>query len=268
MRIAPLAALVLLACDGEAPTDPPPPPPTDVPTEDTGVTPEDCANGSDDDGDGLLDCEDGDCADQAPCTELCTNGIDDDGDALVDCDDDVCWGIANCPVRVAVSGGSYTHRMMKRSSFPDLAISTPSSSFSIPSGWFFRTANELQLHDVSGTLRGLGHTCAWSFTYGLGRHTLSGSEVYSTALGTDVFQSRLLPHDVVRSGLVVESGCGFDTGGFLPARLYGASGRIATAAGAPWYVGTPAGSTSTFQALQPYIYARTTSWFVSGVSVP
>lgn len=55
--------------------------------------PEDCYNGIDDDGDGLIDCADPDC----DCTEICDNGIDDDGDGLVDADDpDCCWFYAQC----------------------------------------------------------------------------------------------------------------------------------------------------------------------------
>ena len=47
------------------------------------ITPEqDCANGQDDDGDGLTDCDDTDCASNPirASSEDCTNGIDDDGD--------------------------------------------------------------------------------------------------------------------------------------------------------------------------------------------
>lgn len=46
------------------------------------VSQENCTNGIDDDGDGLIDGADPDCA--PPPTENCTNGIDDDGDGLVD----------------------------------------------------------------------------------------------------------------------------------------------------------------------------------------
>ena len=57
-----------------------------------GVAKEDCINGSDDDGDGLVDCEDPECATQPACskTEDCTNGTDDNDDGLVDCDDPSC----------------------------------------------------------------------------------------------------------------------------------------------------------------------------------
>ena len=38
--------------------------------------------------------------------ENCTNGIDDDGDGLVDCDDLSCSGISNCEVNTEASGGN------------------------------------------------------------------------------------------------------------------------------------------------------------------
>jgi len=73
-----------------------------------------CNNNLDDDGDGLIDCNDDDCSDDAmcpsctdgitngdetgvdcggscePCVEDCANGIDDDQDGLIDCDDSDC----------------------------------------------------------------------------------------------------------------------------------------------------------------------------------
>ncbi|OUU23872.1 MAG: hypothetical protein CBC13_04620, partial [Planctomycetia bacterium TMED53] len=65
-----------------------------------GPVPENCTNGTDDDGDGLVDCEDTDCdqdpACAAPPVENCTNGTDDDGDGLADCADPDCSGNPNC----------------------------------------------------------------------------------------------------------------------------------------------------------------------------
>jgi len=51
-----------------------------------------CANGLDDDGDGIPDCADPDCASALSCGEggLCTNSTDDDGDGDVDCADSDC----------------------------------------------------------------------------------------------------------------------------------------------------------------------------------
>ncbi|MBI4234124.1 MAG: hypothetical protein HY686_06770 [Chloroflexi bacterium] len=55
------------------------------------LQPENCNNGVDDDGDGLIDQDDPDCqVPPPPPTENCTNGIDDDGDGLIDQDDPDC----------------------------------------------------------------------------------------------------------------------------------------------------------------------------------
>ena len=54
---------------------------------------EDCDNGTDDDGDGDIDCEDSDCP---ACPEICDNGIDDDEDGAADCDDTDCSGAEPC----------------------------------------------------------------------------------------------------------------------------------------------------------------------------
>ncbi len=53
---------------------------------------EDCQNGIDDDGDGLIDCHDPDCADKPYCAgiEVCGDCIDNDGDGLTDYDDPDC----------------------------------------------------------------------------------------------------------------------------------------------------------------------------------
>jgi len=58
---------------------------------------EDCTNGLDDDGDGLADCDDPDCATAPSCVpESCANGVDDDLDGQVDCDDGDCLGTPEC----------------------------------------------------------------------------------------------------------------------------------------------------------------------------
>jgi len=54
----------------------------------------DCSDGTDNDGDGLTDCEDPDCVNDPACKEgeeeICDNNVDDDGDGLTDCDDPHC----------------------------------------------------------------------------------------------------------------------------------------------------------------------------------
>ncbi len=61
-----------------------------------------CSNGTDDDGDGRIDCADPDCSSAANCQqtnrEICTNGVDDDGDGYIDCGDSDCASAANCQV--------------------------------------------------------------------------------------------------------------------------------------------------------------------------
>ena len=58
------------------------------------VTPEDCENGVDDDGNGLVDCDDWACSYGEACfvpgAEDCGNGLDDDGDGTIDCEDVDC----------------------------------------------------------------------------------------------------------------------------------------------------------------------------------
>ena len=59
--------------------------------------PEACANGDDDDRDGLGDCADPDCATDPACFEsACTNGADDDADGDTDCLDTDCFFQAAC----------------------------------------------------------------------------------------------------------------------------------------------------------------------------
>ncbi len=56
-----------------------------------------CENGIDDDGDGLIDCDDPDCLNSNICiVEICNNGIDDDQDGFVDCADVECQQITSC----------------------------------------------------------------------------------------------------------------------------------------------------------------------------
>ncbi|NOY25781.1 MAG: hypothetical protein GXP62_07890, partial [Oligoflexia bacterium] len=50
-----------------------------------------------DDGDGLVDCDDSDCALAEGCYELdCTDGLDDDGDGFIDCLDGDCYRREGC----------------------------------------------------------------------------------------------------------------------------------------------------------------------------
>jgi hypothetical protein len=75
---------------------------TATPVEDcTSNPPESCTNGTDDDGDGLVDCQDTDCADLPICAvEVCGDCTDNDGDGLVDYQDpDCCSAPAHLDVK-------------------------------------------------------------------------------------------------------------------------------------------------------------------------
>ncbi len=69
---------------------------------DEGKKETDCTNHVDDDGDGMTDCADADCHDNAACKAgqgaentdaRCSDWLDNDGDGLVDCDDPDCEGV-------------------------------------------------------------------------------------------------------------------------------------------------------------------------------
>jgi len=68
-----------------------------------------CNDGLDDDGDGLIDCDDPDCATAWECTLAfpesdCGDGVDNDGDGATDCEDADC-GIENTCRESECSGG-------------------------------------------------------------------------------------------------------------------------------------------------------------------
>lgn len=64
------------------------------------LAPERCDNGTDDDGDGAIDCVDSDCVADPACgpvePESCGNTLDDDADGAIDCDDGDCAGETTC----------------------------------------------------------------------------------------------------------------------------------------------------------------------------
>ena len=88
-------------CGGDDDDTGPPPddddtmPPDD--DDDSGPQPEDCTNNVDDNGDGLIDCDDPTCGYHPACGgEDCENQVDDNGNGLIDCDDPNCDGHPNC----------------------------------------------------------------------------------------------------------------------------------------------------------------------------
>ena len=78
-----------------------------------------CSDGIDNDGDGLVDCEDANCREvysEVCATEenteaLCNDGIDNNGDGLVDCEDAACSSIWPCNVSNAKSSSKLDLRV-------------------------------------------------------------------------------------------------------------------------------------------------------------
>jgi hypothetical protein len=74
--------------------------------DDTTAVEADCADGTDDDGDGTTDCADADCATFHSCiAEICNDAVDNDQNGQLDCEDDACEGSVHClPAIVGYSG--------------------------------------------------------------------------------------------------------------------------------------------------------------------
>ncbi len=55
-----------------------------------------CDDGVDNDGDGVVDCQDSNCVGDPSCDEVCNDGIDNDYDGATDCQDSDCVGDPSC----------------------------------------------------------------------------------------------------------------------------------------------------------------------------
>ena len=89
----------------------------------------DCTDGTDDEGDGYVDCDDDDCDDDPECQESdCANGVDDDGDRYVDCDDSDCD--ETCAFSYTRLTGLWDYDDGRRCSYT--SIGTPNTAASCP----------------------------------------------------------------------------------------------------------------------------------------
>ena len=183
--------------------------PSDPDDSDPTLHPETCEDGSDDDRDGLVDCEDADCLDAEVCQERCFGGDDEDLDGLTDCEDDDCWGDDECAT-VWVDQGSLTWR---------------TRSWSSSGAQFY--VGQVSLSSVSGSATwGSGQqTCRWS----VASASMSFSFTSGVGVGSDL---------IGRQGFSA-AGCQLTQQGlpdFFTALPQGGPWQI-SASGVDWYVG-------------------------------
>lgn len=202
------------------------------------LAPERCANGRDDDCDGLMDCEDDDCETDPSCVErVCDDDLDDDGDGRVDCTDDDCWGTAAC-----IDARTLRARVLSGRAQRDQARAVWLASCYAKATSFGPPENELRMS------RQLGHTglhatnvigslaietsagtatCAWGISAGGWRVTRED------AILTGQSMAAVEVLGILRSGFWIDDDCPISTSGFLPDRLEVES--ISAAGSLGWY---------------------------------
>ena len=222
---------------------------------DTDVTTEtDCGDGLDDDGDGLVDCEDGDCAGDPLCEEAdCDDGLDNDADGLTDCDDDDCWGTICHPagVRARVLGGGGLTRQWHKTSYR--------RPWGTAWRWDYTFTSSALATSVQGVVQVLPHGAAsWAATSAHSSCAWSVAGVDIARVGQGYYRpgsegSYSAVASVARSGFQVEPGCRVSGSWFLPGELFvwsGAAYLDYSALGwflggsSPWYALDKTGSSS------------------------
>jgi hypothetical protein len=197
-------------CDGQSDEDDPDAGCSEEPVED-------CDNGADDDEDGLIDCEDGDCADDAACSEAghCTDGLDNDDDGDTDCADGECWATCRALPHSARATDGRMELVHRRAwSHWDIVYA---SMGGVANGTFHTSANSARAYSVTGWLYVFPSTwasspiahCRWSVA--------QASLTYSGRGSDDGMADSYTLHPAQRSGFAIEEGCGWVTSGFLPA---------------------------------------------------
>ena len=182
----------------------PTPPPV---TEET-----DCADGIDNDGDSLVDCEDGDCA--AACVEAdCGDELDNDGDGLIDCEDEDCWDLGSCDFAVTtIHGGAMVHRLQHHFDgrwsetirlYADDYFTSSVALYSV------RGSAALWAADSSTWV-----SCDWSFERGSFQR-----QQHRVTIPYSVTYIDASTESLTRSGLTVSEGCPIATSAFLPRSL-------------------------------------------------
>lgn len=191
----------------------------------------DCADGSDNDDDHLVDCEDGDCV--SSCTEDCSDGSDDDDDGLTDCADDDCWGDSACSEAAALPSGTLIHSRV-----------LSGGSFSFWDSWLYRGDDYARRELIDAGF--IGRDIHGSFRVRLPYATASTSCTWSLqsatwSLTTDGYGGTGMAdwsgqESIRRWGLQVSDGCPLNNQQFLPTAPQIGDGAV-LADGVRWYQG-------------------------------
>ena len=197
---------------------------------------EDCFDSIENDCDGLLDCEDGDCATTNGCFEAdCNNNDDDDDDGQIDCLDDDCWTESKCVDHAVaqVTGGSYR----TGESLNVTAFSFYGSSFIISSS----RSSFIRATSATGVLKVYGdfgtRSCGW--TVG----SMSWAHL-STYYGNQTVTGPS------RTNFQVSSACPWTSTAFLPSQMKRSGNKgLTKTSSLIWYQGTgSSGSASSYYA--------------------
>ena len=224
-----------------------------------GVAELSCSDGVDDDSDGLIDCEDGDCV--TSCTERdCAGDADADGDGLYGCADEDCWGTEACLEAATLPAGTLVSSRVL-GGWMLLGRELERTRGTRHSHTEFR--DWIQAGDLWGTVQlqrpstTVTTTCSWSMeTFSW---SLSGTDAWTTGRWDSHFTE-----DLHRAGFNISDGCPLRSQGFLPDQM-AVETSAATGNGLGWYQGRATWSFTDYS----YSYvsfdefvAYTTSWSV------
>ncbi len=213
-----------------------------------------CRNGTDDDCDGLLDCEDGDCTRGPDCEEsgACADGRDNDDDGLADCLDDECWSEATCVFASRVWQGSRARWHRGRAWGTGLGSGSATS-----------VEGTLRIRRSTAPPSSPDATCTWHAD----RVTFRGFSMGPGGIW--------VPHAayVDRSGFALSPACpvGPAVSAFLPAPFARAGGvagvgwDTAEERVTSWYGGTPILLTSRVETASGLVLASESSWSMAPI---
>jgi len=202
-----------------------------------------CDDGLDDDLDGLVDCEDSDCAASSLCMEDCDDGVDNDVDGLTDCLDDDCWGL-----------GCHPHGVVAWVETGEWSVSRAEERWEWDSGGYTADIDrDATAMNVVGKVRVLDPGARWSTSAG----TTCSWSVDSAVMSTRDHIVESAPVDLrsyhsnpaTRTGFYIESGCMLDSSAFLPTvKLGGRATASAVGLGRQWYAPGSPGTTASWDA--------------------